>query len=120
MRFIVPVVGNILIVKKDVFVNVVSERRNNVFLEHLLELKSDGDPDIISDKAELSVDGVTEKAYQVKIPRGAELYIDRVYIRKGDGSCFNSVTLLSKKDFKHISKGSRFFISVEDAEKIEF
>lgn len=120
MRFIVPVVGNILIVKKDVFVNVVSERRNNVFLEHLLKLKSDGDPDIILGNAELSVDGVTEKAYQVKIPRGAELYIDRVYIRKGDGSCFNSVTLLSKKEFKHISKGSRFFISVEDAEKIEF
>lgn len=120
MRFIVPVVGNILVVKKDVFVNVISERRNKVFLEHLLKLKTDSDSDIVSDKVEPSLDGVTEKAYLVKIPKGAELYVDRVYIRKGDGSCFNSLTLLSKKEFKHISKGSRFFISVEDAEKIEF
>lgn len=120
MRFIVPVVGNILVVKKDVFVNVISERRNNIFLEHLFELKADGDSDIVSDRIELSPDGETEKAYLVKIPKGAELYVDRVYIRKGDGSCFNSVTLLSKKEFKHIAKGSRFFISVEDAEKIDF
>ena len=69
MRFIVPVVGNILVVKKDVFVNVISERRNNIFLEHLFELKADGDSDIFSDRIELSPDGETEKAYLDELPR---------------------------------------------------
>lgn len=120
MRFIVPVVGNILVLKKDVFLNIVSERRNNAFINHLQKVKSNGHSDLISDVEPVHVDGTCQKVYLVKIPKGAELYVDRVYIRKGDGSFFNSVTLLSKKEFEHIAKGSRFFISVEDAEKIEF
>jgi hypothetical protein len=105
MKFLIPHVGFTIKLTQDYSASIAVERRNNAMLKTILGA------DCLKDKAATRT---------VLIPMDTTLVIDRVYVRKGYGEDYNSITLVvsSSPDERFVKQ--RFFIPLSDANKIEF
>lgn len=106
MKLFIPEIGNRLILTKDWEFTLYWEYRNSKMLDKL------GKEFSFHSKA---------KNYNVVIPAGTILGVDRIYIRKGVSN-FSSVTFTIPKveNKKNSLSGTRFWASLSDVNKIEF
>ena len=106
MKLFVPVVGSKLKLLQDITVEIKNVGQNKKFAEKIKSMEAN----------KTSMNQV--EILNLTLTKGLILQVDRVYIRKGDGSDFNSFTFLTDGNEKGIPKG-RFFISIDDANKME-
>lgn len=104
MKILIPKLGDTLKLSKNVTLSVKQERRNSDFLKKYL----DKNP---------KTKQIENNVYEVSLKRGTELVVDRIYIRQ-QAESFDSITFRIPKDKGEIS--GRFFVSLDDAHKIEF
>lgn len=97
MRLFIPVVGTRLRLLESKTVSIKNTGQNQRFFDALTNEYSTPPSDTI----------------QLTLPKGAELIVDRVYVRQGDGAEFNSLTFkIDKKPDVGLPKG-RFFLPVD-------
>lgn len=115
MKLYIPVVGDTLVLAKDWQLNVQNEYRNVKFLE-MATGKSNRELD-----AERWAKWPNTKApvlYPITIPEGTKLRVERVYIRAGSSSEFNSLTFSTP--FKVNKRVLRFWAKLDDVHQAEW
>lgn len=106
LKLFIPVVGTKIKLLKEAKVTIKNSSQNKKFVK-LIE-GTNGKILILSDRDTHLV-----------LPKGLELQVDRVYIRKGDSSDFNSLTFSTNGDKSNRIPKGRFFVSVEDVNNFE-
>lgn len=98
MHVLIPVVGNVLQLTADLTIHLLNEAQNRRFVD-----------DVLSQNGQLEK---YVKTIKVGLKAGTELHVDRVYIRKAEGSAFDSITFRIEKNNPSGLPGGRFFVSV--------
>ncbi|MGD1524089.1 hypothetical protein [Vibrio harveyi] len=101
----IPEVNHKIRLSEDLFVTIKNEHRNNGFIKSYLAAYPLSKQD-------------DNKNLKIIIPKGTVLNFSRIYVRQGDSSDYNSITFTTAKS-DHFIKG-RFFISLDDANKIKY
>lgn len=101
---LIPVVGDVIKLKKDTSFDLKNVRQNNNFLKKIEDSMG-------------NVNQINKNKHHISIKKGTLLTIDRVYIRQGDSSDFNSITFKISND-ENLPNG-RFFITVEEANTLD-
>lgn len=98
IHVLIPIVGNTLQLTADVTIHLINEGQNLKFVNDILSQ---------SGQVEKHV-----KTIKVGLKAGTNLQVDRVYIRKAEGSAFDSITFRIEKNNHSGLPGGRFFVSV--------
>ena len=106
MKLYIPEIGDKITLTADWRFQMTIERRNDVVTQYFLKLESFRN----------SRDG---EKFEIIIPAGTVLTIDRIYIRKGV-SDFSSITFYIYESIYKDLKKARFWASLTDVNKIEY
>ena len=102
MRLLIPSVGTEIRLEKSIMVELKDAGQNKRFVDSLSSKNRNG-----------------ERKTKVRLPKGLTLCVDRVYIRKGDNSLFDSLTFSTEGYASGSIPKGRFFLPVETANKFD-
>lgn len=104
MKLNILVVGDHIKLLKDKEVTLINASQNKLFLE---KYKNDNK----------NIKSIRKDETHINLKKGTVLKVDRVYIRKGEGADYNSLTFVSKNN-NDIPDG-RFFLSVDTVNELD-
>lgn len=100
MQIFIPSVGDKIKLKNDIDLNLKYKSQNNSFIKKIKEMNA-------------NVKSIDKDFYPLALKKGTILIIDRVYVRSGDSSAFNSITF--KVNGSDYLPNGRFFVSLDVA-----
>ncbi len=116
MKLYIPVVGDTLVLQKDWKLDLLNEYRNEKFLA-MATGKSD--KELNEERWAMWPKTKSPIFYPITIPKGTKLRVERVYIRAGSSSEFNSLTF-STPLLKVNKRVLRFWAKLDDVHQAEW
>lgn len=104
MKILIPIVGDKIKINKNTDIVLKNISQNVIFLKKY-------------DEKEINIKQFNKNEHNILIPKDTVLTIDRVYIRQGSSSEYNSITFKVNGD-DNLPNG-RFFISIAEANKLD-
>ncbi len=116
MKLYIPVVGDTLVLAKDWQLDMLNEYRNEKFLA-MATGKSE--TELNEERWAMWPKTKSPVFYPITIPKGTKLRVERVYIRAGSSSEFNSLTF-STPLLKVNKRVLRFWAKLDDVHQAEW